>query len=97
MTGRGQVTGVEPDQMQIKTNSMFPSAGIYPGMRAVNEAKTVSLRVESIARGAIHLSQQPNPADFTDANRDGVVDAWLCDFGPGDAFRIDAVASLTRQ
>ena len=96
MTGKAQVAGMSEDAMGIRTKSAFAFRSIYPGMRAVNEAKTVSLRVESVDSDVIRLAEQGRAEDFTDANEDGVTDAWLCDFGPGDAFRIDSVAALAK-
>ncbi len=94
ITGRAQVNRVQEKEKRILTGSMFAFRGIYPGMRAVNEARTVSLRVAAVERGFIQLLDAPRAADFTDANLDGVADAWLYDFGPGDAFRIDSAVVL---
>ncbi|NOY82622.1 MAG: hypothetical protein GXP31_16615 [Kiritimatiellaeota bacterium] len=91
VTGRARVSSVDREARQIKTSSRFAFPAIYPGMRVVNEARTVSLRVRSVSAGAIQLEDRPDPADFTDADGNGVTDAWLVDFGPGDTFRIQSM------
>lgn len=97
MTGKAQVTEVRGEAKEIRTGSQFAFPAIYPGMRAVNEARSVSIPVESVSRGVIHLTAGCSPEDFTDESGDGVVDAWLCDFGPEDGFRIDSVVALTKR
>ncbi len=97
VTGRARVSGVDADALRIKTLSRFAFPAIYPGMRVVNEARTVSLRVRSLGGGAIQLEDRPRAADFVDADGNGVTDAWLVDFGPGDRFRIQSVTRWTAE
>jgi len=97
MTGRAQIAEVREGDKEIRTGSHFGFPMIYLGMRAVNEAKTVSIPVESVGRGAIRLAGPCRAADFTDDNNDGVTDAWLCDFGPGDGFRVDSVTVISSK
>jgi len=97
MTGKAQVTEVRGEAKEIRTGSQFAFPAIYPGMRVVNEGRSVSIPVDSLRRGVIRLTAQCSPEDFSDGDGDGVVDAWLCDFGPGDAFRIDSVVALAKR
>lgn len=94
---RGRAQAGEVCEKQIRTRTPLPFRTVYAGTRAVNEAKTVSVPVESVGGGAIHLAQPCRATDFTDADGDGVTDAWLCDLGPGDAFRIDSVTVIQRH
>ena len=96
MAGKAQVTGVQAERKEVRTGSQFAFPAIYPGMRLVNEAKTVSVPVASVRRGLIALDEPCQADDLTDADQNGVTDVWLCDFGPGDSFRVDSVAVLRK-
>jgi len=84
MIGRARIVRVDAAAKRLAVNSRFAFPTIYPGAHAVNEARTVSLRVQAVERGAVLLEDPPPPDAFTDADGDGSTDAWLCDIGPGD-------------
>jgi len=87
-----------PKQRQIMTtNTGWASVPfLSSGMRLVTEALVPVARIVGYSMPLMELDGDFSPDMFTDANGDGVVRAWVMEYGPGDKVLIPTSARYQR-
>ncbi|MCK5803101.1 MAG: heparinase II/III family protein, partial [Lentisphaeria bacterium] len=94
IAARATITHVDAANQTLVTPTVMYFA--QPGMHVVNEAMESVGKVKSFAGGRLILDR-PFAADrFTDTNGDGLIHAYLMEFGPGDTIEIPSSTRMRR-
>ncbi|MFO7946739.1 MAG: heparinase II/III family protein [Armatimonadota bacterium] len=93
--GRAYVKELKPDEGKIVTPTSLPF--VVPGMSVVNEKMEPVGRVADASGGALTLDEPFQNSDFTDADGDGTVRAYVMDYGPGDTVNMPSSVRYERK
>ncbi len=85
IAGRATITKTEPEEKRLATSSRIPIARV--GMHVVNEAMEPIGQVASLV-GGIVLDRPFQDKQFVDHNGDGIIHAYLMEFGKEDRVEV---------
>jgi hypothetical protein len=95
IASRAVVTRIITDERVLMTSTHMPFA--LPGMHVTNEAMRPVAKVAAVTSGRIVCDRPVSESDFTDSDGDGIVHAYLMEFGPGDRIRIPTSVRTRRN
>jgi hypothetical protein len=98
-TGKVAVSSIDPEGKFVATSNVlyFVSGGCYENAWLVNEDFTKWHRITNVQDGKVLLKEPADlKSEFTDADGDGKVVAYLYDVAPGQEFVIPAASSVGR-
>ncbi|MBP6963257.1 MAG: heparinase II/III family protein [Armatimonadetes bacterium] len=99
-TGKLEITGIDDDGKFVTTSNIlyFASGGLYEHAWLANEDHTVWRRVVAVEKGVVRLSGMSDlKAEFTDADGDGRITAYIYEIGPGEKITVPAVTWIGRD
>lgn len=98
-TGKLEITGFDDNGKFVTTSNIlyFASGGMYKHAWLANEEHTVWRRVVDVEKGVVRLSGMSDlRAEFTDADGDGRITAYLYDIAPGEKIAVPSVTWIGR-
>ena len=86
MRSRAYVKQIKPEERTLVTPTIFYF--IEPGMHLVSEAYQPIAQLDSWGRGALIADRDFTTEQWPDADGDGVIRAYIMEYGPGDEVMI---------
>ena len=90
---RAAIVKADPETRTLASSTLMNFA--LPGLHVVNEAMEAIGQVESMT-GGIVVDREFEAEQFADTNGDGLVHAYLMEYGPGDAVELPTSARYVR-